>query len=128
MAGFTDVLPVEQTKRLSWSLGLASVLMVALGYPDDLFGHWFWWPLARVPFCFFVFQLVIGLTRPQANWCQSPACYLTVVSWLTVGLTGPVATMYEQIGCSVADVVAKVVFGCADLGHRREFVSWCIWV
>ena len=35
--------------------------------------------------------------------------------------------MYEQIGYSVADVVAKAVFGRADLGHRREFVSWCIW-
>ena len=29
VAGFADVLPVEQTNRLSWSLGLVSVLMVA---------------------------------------------------------------------------------------------------
>ena len=63
-----------------------------------------------------------------ASALVSSACYLAVVSWLTVGLTGLVATMYEQIGYSVADVVAKAVFGRADLGHRREFVSWCIWV
>ena len=41
-------------------------------------------------------------------------CYLTVVSWLTVGLTGPVATISEQNGYSVADIVAKAVFGRAD--------------
>ena len=28
-----------------------------------------------------------------------------------VGLAGPVDTMYEQVGYSVADVVAKAVFG-----------------
>ena len=39
VAGFTDVLPVEQTERWSWSLGLASASMVALGYPDDLLVH-----------------------------------------------------------------------------------------
>ena len=28
-----------------------------------------------------------------------------------IGLSGPTATMYEQVGYSVADVVAKAVFG-----------------
>ena len=37
---------VEQTKRLSWRLGLASVSMVVLG----------WWALATIPFRFVVFQ------------------------------------------------------------------------
>merc|ERR1712210_322773 len=44
----------------------------------------------------------------------------TVISWLTypgvyiiksMGLAGNVATMYEQVGYSIADVVAKAVFG-----------------
>ena len=132
VAGFTDVLPVGQMKRLSWSSGLASASMVALGYPDNLLVHWFWRALAMVPFCFIVFQLVIGLTRPQANRCPAPhppsflLLATSVVSWLTVGLAGPAATMYEQIGYSVAHVVAKAVFESADLGHRREFVSFSV--
>ena len=58
---------VEQTKRLGWSLGMASALMVALGYPGELLLHWFWWALVMVPFCFVVFQWVVGLMRPQAS-------------------------------------------------------------
>ena len=51
---------------------------------------------------------------------MSAARYLTVVSWCTypfvyliknVGLVGAKATMYEQIGYSLADVIAKAVFG-----------------
>ena len=51
VAGSTDVLPVEQTKRSSRSLGLASASMVALGYLGDLLVRWFWRP-ARHPFLF----------------------------------------------------------------------------
>jgi bacteriorhodopsin len=120
-----------QTKFLSWSLGLASALMVALGYPgeiqDNLRVRWLWWKLAMVPFVYVVFQLVIGLSGATKRQASSRAAnlisgarYLTVISWCTypavyiiknVGLSGPVATMYEQIGYSLADVVAKAVFG-----------------
>ena len=72
------MLPVEQTKRLSWSLGLASVLMVALGYPDELLGHWFWRSLAMVPFCG---DRVDVTTSKQvsstASALVSSACYLS---------------------------------------------------
>jgi len=124
-------LPEAQTRSLSWSLGAASALMVALGYPgeiqDNLAVRWFWWALAMVPFCYVVFQLVVGLSEATGKQASSAASslisaarYLTVVSWCTyplvyiiknVGLAGPVATMYEQIGYSCADVVAKAVFG-----------------
>merc|ERR1711935_1139890 len=40
-------LPQEETVALGWKLGLASALMVALGYPgeiqNDLSTRWFWW-------------------------------------------------------------------------------------
>ena len=49
-------LPAEQTRRLSWRLGLASALMVPHGYSgeiqDNLLVRWFWWALAMVSFCF----------------------------------------------------------------------------
>jgi len=123
-------LPKEETVALSWKLGVASAIMVALGYPgeiqDDLLVRWIWWALAMVPFSFVVHSLVVGLgeaTEKQAESVKGlvvAARYLTVISWLTypfvyiiksIGLKGDVATTYEQVGYSVADVVAKAVFG-----------------
>merc|ERR1719273_1140713 len=79
-----------------------------------------------VPFSYVVKTLVVGLTEATAKQPDSvkglvvAARYLTVISWLTypfvyliknLGLTGSVATTYEQVGYSIADVVAKAVFG-----------------
>merc|ERR1719455_2514 len=79
-----------------------------------------------VPFCFVVATLVGGLNEATSKQHESvkglvvAARYLTVISWLTypfvyivknIGLAGTVATTYEQVGYSVADVVAKAVFG-----------------
>ncbi|CAE8693953.1 unnamed protein product [Polarella glacialis] len=105
--------------------------MVALGYPgeiqEDLSVRWFWWCLSMIPFCYVVFTLAVGLAEatskqpsPAAASLASAARYLTVLSWCTypfvymvksVGLAGPAATMYEQVGYSLADVLAKAVFG-----------------
>ncbi|CAE8616730.1 unnamed protein product [Polarella glacialis] len=124
-------LPQAETVSLSWKLGLASALMVALGYPgeiqEDLSVRWFWWCLSMIPFCYVVFTLAVGLAEatskqpsPAAASLASAARYLTVLSWCTypfvymvksVGLAGPAATMYEQVGYSLADVLAKAVFG-----------------
>jgi len=123
-------LPAAETKTLSVNLGVASAVMVALGYPgeiqDDLAMRWIWWAAAMVPFCYVVFSLVVGLGEATHKQPESvkglvvAARYLTAVSWLTypfvyivknVGLAGAVATTYEQIGYSVADVTAKAVFG-----------------
>jgi len=42
--------------------------------------------------------------------CFQGACpFVYIIK--NVGLAGPTATMYEQIGYSVADVMAKAVFG-----------------
>jgi len=123
-------LPKEETASLGWRLGLASAIMVALGYPgeiqDDLAIRWFWWAAAMVPFCYVVMTLVAGLNDATSKQPESvkglvvTARYLTVISWLTypfvyiiknIGLAGAVATTYEQVGYSLADVVAKAVFG-----------------
>jgi len=123
-------LPKAETVKLSWSLGVASAAMVALGYPgeiqDNLAIRWFWWAMAMIPFCYVVMTLVSGLNDATAKQPDSVkglvvmARYLTVISWLTypgvyiiknMGLAGNIATMYEQVGYSIADVVAKAVFG-----------------
>merc|ERR1712085_101882 len=124
-------LPAGETGPLCWKLGLASGLMVALGYPgeiqDDNSARWMWWAAAMVPFAYVVFSLLIGLeaatnttTSESAKGLITYARYLTVVSWLTypgvyiikmVGISGPAASAAEQIGYSMSDVVAKAVFG-----------------
>jgi len=123
-------LPSAQTKSLSWSLGLASAVMVCLGYPgeiqDDNNGRWMWWGLSMLPFCYVLFQLLVGLggatqSQPEAaRGLIGQARMLTAVSWLTypgvyiikmVGISGASATCAEQIGYSIADIVAKAVFG-----------------
>merc|ERR1712157_446727 len=83
------------------------------------------WAMAMIPFCYVVMTLVNGLNDATAKQPDSVkglvvmARYLTVISWLTypgvyiknMGLAGNIATTYEQVGYSIADVVAKAVFG-----------------
>jgi len=120
-----------QTQALAWKLGAASAMMVALGYPgeilDDVSGRWLWWVLAMIPFCYVLYELLVGLEaatemphNASAAGLIKAARTLTAVSWLTypcvyiikmVGISGAAACVAEQIGYSVADVVAKAVFG-----------------
>jgi hypothetical protein len=64
-------LPKAETTKLSWQLGVASAMMIALGYPgeiqDDLTQRWFWWALAMLPFCFVVGTLLSGLDAATAK-------------------------------------------------------------
>jgi len=123
-------LPAEETAQKAWSLGVASAMMVCLGYPGEIqdkpSGRWLWWFLAMIPFLYVVGQLAVGLSdatakmEPEAAALTAYARWLTIISWCTypgvyivkmVGLSGVTATAAEQIGYSVADVVAKAVFG-----------------
>merc|ERR1711953_780100 len=109
------------------------------GYPgevqDDLTVRWIWWALAMVPFSYVVFSLIAGLNAATDKQPESvkglvvTARYLTAISWLTypfvyiiknIGLAGAVATTYEQVGYSIADVVAKAVFGVLIWGIAAE--------
>merc|ERR1712046_293218 len=98
----------DQTVDLSKKLGVASAVMVALGYPgeiqDDLAVRWFWWALAMVPFCYVVQALVGGLneaTEKQPDSVKSlvvNARYLTAISWLTY----PFVYIIKNIGLAGA--------------------------
>jgi bacteriorhodopsin len=134
----------EETKSRCWLLGTASAVMVGLGYPgeisDDTTVKWVFWVLAMIPFCIVVNSLLNGLedaTRKQAKEVQGAirsARMLTVVSWLTypfvyivkcVVISGHLATTIEQVGYSIADIIAKAVFGVmiwkiADRKSRLE--------
>jgi len=123
-------LPPKETASKSWTLGLASAMMVALGYPGEIqdspSGRWKFWFLAMIPFLYVVAELAVGLKEAAGYQAPSVASltgyarWLTIISWLTypvvyitkmLGISGVAATAGEQIGYSIADVVAKAVFG-----------------
>jgi len=123
-------LPAAETVSKCWNLGVASCVMVAIGYPgeiqDDNTARWKWWAFAMIPFIYVVAELAVGLSEASSKQAESVATltgyarWLTIISWLTypfvyiikmVGISGVSATSGEQIGYSIADVVAKAVFG-----------------
>ena len=123
-------LSAAETMAKATKLGLLAALMVVLGYPGEISSdpttRWIWWSLAMVPFAVIVYDLFVGLKKSialqpvEARGLVSAARSLTVVSWLfyplvfvfpMIGFTGGAATTAVQVGYTVADVVAKAVFG-----------------
>lgn len=120
----------SETVAKSTKLGLLAVLMVMLGYPGEISNvsstRWLWWSLSMVPFLIIVYDLFVGLNKSIASQPESArglinfARYLTVASWCfypivfifpMIGFTGGAATTAVQVGYTVADVVAKAMFG-----------------
>jgi bacteriorhodopsin len=111
-------------------LGVLAAVMVLLGYPgeisDQMGVRWLWWGLAMIPFIWIIYELFIGLrdsiaAQPAgARGLVSAARWLTVASWSfyplvflfpMIGFTGGVAATAVQVGYTIADIVAKAVFG-----------------
>ena len=119
-----------ETIKKSTVLGGAAALMIVLGYPgevSDIGGLRFvFWVLSMIPFIFIVYQLVVGLKESISKQPESVqnlvqiSIYLVIGSWLfypivylfpLVGLDGGAAITAVEIGYTVADIVAKAVFG-----------------
>ena len=126
------VMRLSAADTLSKSVRLAglAVLMVALGYPGEVSSddntRWLWWALAMIPFLVIVYELFFGLkasiaSQPQAaRGLVSAARWLTIISWCfypivfvlpMLGLKGGDAQTAVQVGYSIADIVAKALFG-----------------
>ncbi len=120
----------EDTFVRATKLGVLAAIMVALGYPGEISAdnttRWLWWAAAMVPFLIIVYDLFVGLgasiaKQPvHARGLVSAARSLTVISWCfypivfifpMIGLTGGGAVTAVQVGYTVADIVAKAVFG-----------------
>ncbi len=123
-------LPQTETTWKCIKLGALAALMVILGYPGEVATNpttrLIWWVLAMIPFVIIVYDLFEGLkdsikSQPvSARGLVSAARWLTVVSWCfypivfvlpLLGLTGGAASTAVQIGYTVADILAKAVFG-----------------
>jgi bacteriorhodopsin len=123
-------LPSGEATSKSIRLGLLAVIMVGLGYPGEVSSvastRWIWWALAMIPFLIIVVELFFGLNKsikdqPESvRGLVSTARYVTVISWSfypivfifpMIGVTGGTATTAVQIGYTIADIVAKAMFG-----------------
>ena len=123
----------DETYSRGTKLAFAAALMVVLGYPGevsaDVGTRWVWWIAAMIPFLYIVRDLVSGLgasipKQPKAVQCLvGGARTLTILSWCfyrvvfilpMLGVGGMVAGEINaavQVGYTIADVVAKAVFG-----------------
>jgi bacteriorhodopsin len=120
----------SETVSRATSLGLAALLMVALGYPgevsDSLGVRWVFGQLSMVPFLWIIYQLYKGLgdaieSQPESarglvrlarnvtvgSWCFYPVVYFAGA----IGLEGATATVIVEVGYTIADIIAKAGFG-----------------
>ena len=128
------ILVMKLSSSETWSkatrLGLLAAVMIVLGYPGEISTdagtRWLWWGLSMVPFLWIVYELFVGLSKsiqsqPEnvrglvdgARWLGlAPwAFYPVVFIFPMIGLTGDVANVAVQVGYTIADIVAKAVFG-----------------
>jgi bacteriorhodopsin len=123
-------LSASETASKSLKLGVLAALMIVFGYPGEVSDvsstRWIFWAISMVPFSIIVYELFVGLKDAQA---QQPECarslvgkarFLVVASWAfypivflfpMLGIDGGDAKTFVEVGYSIADIVAKAVFG-----------------
>ncbi|MDO9023650.1 bacteriorhodopsin-like [Zwartia sp.] len=121
-----------ETVSKSVKLGTAAALMIILGYPGEVSGgidstRMLWGALSMIPFLYIVINLFSGLSESIAKQPQdvrglvSAARWVVVLSWsfypivyfapFVMSVSGGTAVAIIEVGYTIADVVAKAVFG-----------------
>lgn len=129
---------------LLWRLIPASALMIALGYPGEISGDTFtrhlFGLLSTVPFLYILYVLFVELTRSLdrqppavratvsrmrilllATWGVYPIAYLVPL----LGFDGADAWVVKQAGYSLADILAKCLYGLLiyKIARVKSFVD-----
>ena len=123
-------LPAAVSTSKATRLGVLAALMIILGYPGEIATEngtrLLWWGLSMIPFLIIVNELFFGLKKsldaqpPTVRGLINGARWLTIASWSfypivfllpSLGLTGGATTTAVQVGYTIADIVAKAVFG-----------------
>ena len=129
----------NKQRSLITRLGVAAALMIALGYPGevstDVATKWIWWVAAMIPFIYILYVLYgefgreLNRNASAAKPIISGMRTLLLVTWLVYpvaylvplfGLEAGTAEVIRQVGYSVADVVAKPVFGLMLFAAARR--------
>ncbi len=132
MVELVAVLALAKAQSISLlkRLVTAAVAMIALGYPgevsQDVTTRWIFWGLSMVPFLYLLYILLTELTRSlerqpsEVRGWISAARWLVIVSWSFYPLAFLSTTIFPgnasaevalQVGYTIADVVAKALFG-----------------
>jgi bacteriorhodopsin len=120
----------SESRRLLLRLVPASALMIILGYPGELAvdnaERALWGALSTIPFLYILYILFVELTKSINRQPLSVQASIKNLRWLLLASWGfyPIAYMFpmfgfdgsdafvlRQVGYTIADVVAKVVFG-----------------
>jgi bacteriorhodopsin len=120
----------EESVSKSKKLGFAAALMIILGYPGEIAAdiptRALWGTLSALPFLYIIWELFKGLgesiERQPENVREliKTARLLTLASWgfypivfmaPYINISGADAQTVIQIGYTIADLVAKAVFG-----------------
>jgi len=126
-------LPEAEASQKCWTLGVSSAVMIIVGYPGELIvegplaTRWICWACALVPFCYIVYELLVGLAgatssepNDQVKSLIFRSQWVTVVSWLTypvvyifpmLGLKGAGAVVAIQCGYCASDIISKCGVG-----------------
>lgn len=123
-------LPLKEARPLLIKLAVASVVMIATGYPGeishDLTTRIVWGTVSTIPFAYILYVLWIELSKSLGrqpapvqtlvrnmrllllfSWGVYPIVYILPM----LGITGTSASIGVQVGYTIADVLAKPVFG-----------------
>jgi len=123
----------EETSKQCWTLGVASAVMICVGYPGELilegnlWIRWMYWAVAMCFFAFIVYTLLVGLadatnreSDPAVKALIRQSQVVTVISWLTypvvyifpmLGLHGAHAVVAIQCGYCASDIISKCGVG-----------------
>jgi bacteriorhodopsin len=132
-------LPRAVRKSLLFKLIPASALMIILGYPGeiatDMTAKGIWGALSTIPFLYILYILFVELTKATKNQPGQVSKDIAGLRWLLLatwgvypiaymfpmlGIDGPDAFVWRNVGYSVADVLAKCLFGLLIYKIARE--------
>ena len=132
-------LPRAVRKNLLLKLIPASALMIILGYPGEIAMETapkaIWGALSTIPFLYILYILFVELTKATRNQPGQVSKDVAGLRWLLLatwgvypisymipmfGIEGADAFVWRQVGYSVADVLAKCLFGLLIYKIARE--------
>ena len=128
-------LPGTEAKPLLTKLVVAAILMIGLGYPGEISNDFttraIWGTLSTIPFAYIIYVLWVELSKslerqPEnvqelvrsmrllllLSWGVYPIAYILPL----IGVTGNSATVGVQLGYTIADILAKPIYGLYIFG------------
>jgi bacteriorhodopsin len=131
-------------KGLMLKLIPASALMIILGYPGELAtdtaSKAIWGAASTIPFLYILYVLFVELSRAAKNQPEQVGKDLKGLRWLLLatwgvypisymfpmfGLEGADSFVWRQVGYSIADILAKCLFGLLiyKIAREKSFVD-----